>query len=124
MTIAMRLIADCSMVRTQIRQALTDCGVRHIAEDREGLFGEFTRSRLYFSHNDTGRASRPAPRLLDGPPKVHMVFHFAPGKLVQGGCDVHRFMRALEARSASDYQLLLNGRRVWARGLPEAAARL
>jgi hypothetical protein len=108
------------MVRAQIKHALADCGVRHVAEDREGLFGEFARSRLYFSHNDTGRAATGCGSLWAGQPRVHMVFHFEPGRLALSSGDFSRFIHALDARSDSTYLLLLNGSHIWNRAVSPA----
>jgi hypothetical protein len=116
MTIALCLLADRRMLRVHIKRALSECGVRHIAEDRDGLFGEFSPSRLYFCHNDTGRTAgdRPScPQKKRQYPHVQMVFHYAPAQLERGGTDLCLFLDALARHCENSYLLLLDGHCVW-----------
>jgi hypothetical protein len=106
MTIAMCLLADRRMRRIHIKRALSECGVGHFDEDRDGLFGEFLHSRLYFSHNDTGRIVGDQ-RLLSGEFRrtrhVQMVFHYAPARIERGSADLRSFLAALKRHCAGAY---------------------
>lgn len=111
MNIAMCLIADERVLRTHIKHALASCGVGHLAEDRQGLFGEFVHSQLYFSHNDIDPPQCPQWRSIDLPwqAAMHMVFHYPVHREAMAHADLCQFMQALSTCSEGLYVMLVDG---------------
>ena len=97
MTAMMVLEAKSKVVRSEVKTALGLAGVQHVAEDDEGLFGEFAASKLYVAVNDV--IWRPELSMIDNRPAwpvaLQMVFHFAPGELEAGLKDIRAFVEAL-----------------------------
>lgn len=105
MTAMMVLEANSKVVRSAVKTALSLAGVEHVAEDDEGLFGEFAASQLYVAVNDV--IWRPELSMVNNRPgwpvTLQMVFHFAPGQLEAGLKDIRAFVEALAPATQGEF---------------------
>jgi len=125
MTAMMVLEANSKVVRSEIKTALELAGVPHIAEDDEGLFGEFAASKLYVAVNDV--IWRPELSMLDNRPPwpvaLQMVCHFAPGQLEAGMKDIRAFVEALALATHGEFVVHYGREHICARSNDEAGLR-